>query len=158
MLDNTGRVSSLFKIVQNIMANPTVVTRDRFVGAYISVQSDPSSWRDTAERYFHKLAGQDTEVYPRDTVQADLKLLEQARSTTQDITNNRIAHLQPTFEISTEPLWRDVHNAVETIRDVCAKYNALLLQDDDNPGHLLRWTADADQEVEEFWEWRTAIL
>lgn len=122
LLDKNDKTYSLFLLLSKIEKNPQVITRRSFVLRY-----SPSQ-RDMAMSDFDDIAGSCVKSLPRDVVHADLDKLLIISDRIRPIVNKVIAHRERKPKRLTKPTWHELHNAIDKIAQMCARYDLILNQ------------------------------
>jgi len=122
LLDKDVRTYSLFLLLSKIEKNPQVITRRSFVLRY------SAPLRDMGMRDFDNIAGPGTSSLPRNIVRADLDTLKTIANKIRPIVNKVIAHRERKPKRLSKPTWDELHNAIEQIAQMCARYELILNQ------------------------------
>lgn len=123
LLDKNDKTYSLFLLLSKIEKNPQVITRRSFVFRY-----SPSQ-RDMDMGDFDNIAGPGASSLPRHIVRADLDKLETISIKIRPIVNKVIAHRERKPKRLSRPTWDELHNAIEQIAQIYARYELILNQD-----------------------------
>ncbi|MCK4726760.1 MAG: hypothetical protein KAT29_13195 [Anaerolineales bacterium] len=123
LLDKDVRTYSLFLLLSKIEKNPQVITRRSFVFRY------SSSRRGMGMGDFDKIAGPNSISLPRHIVQTDLDKLVTISNKIRPIVNKVMAHRERKTERITKPTWGELHNAIEQIAQMSARYQLILNQE-----------------------------
>jgi len=133
-LDKQAGTECLLQLLYDMLENPTVVTRTRFVANW------PADLRDLADEEFSKYAGGPGEHLSLDMINTDLERLKEAEAMRAHAEQTR-AHRTPERAIDPGTMtFEELHKALVTVRDVVNKYREVL-----GVGPLSQW-----QPVEQF--------
>ncbi len=165
MLDRTGGVMSLWRLITDIQRHPLVCSRERFVLAYLdglggnatrgaapTPEENARAWQRTAAQIFDDLAGGNHGHWPASVAQRDIDALEEQwkRSGLERITQTRIAHHVPEQPLHGRAIWQDTHDCIATLERIAKRYFFLLLQAD-RPAFGANHEAMIDEGVRRFW-------
>lgn len=123
LLDKDDKTYSLFLLLSKIEKNPQVITRRSFVLRY----SPPR--RDIGMGDFDRIAGPSASSLPRHIVRADLDKLGTISNKIRPIVNKVMAHYERKPKRLPKPTWGELHNAIEQIAQMCARYQLILNQE-----------------------------
>jgi hypothetical protein len=87
-VDQHNDAISLFKLLQDMKNNCSLLTRTNFLGLY---ENDPI-WMEAANDAFDDLAGNGLEVFPVEKLDADIERLNQIDCLYKEYIDRRIAH------------------------------------------------------------------
>jgi hypothetical protein len=153
MLDSDRRSLSLVNLLRQVGAHNRVLCLQRFTRSYLRYRHDREGWRETAQHEFQDLVG-DQEFITKRQVRADLAQLARHWRKLERVTHKRIAHYEPRRRIGKEPLWSDIHGAIEALERMVIRYLWLLRQVDMRRGLLpfeYRQGGRFFRELEAFW-------
>ena len=131
-----------------------VLSLERFTRPYLRYRHDREGWRETARNEFRDLIGSGAAYLPKRVVREDLATLRRHWRKLERVTHKRIAHYEPLRSIGKEPLWQDVHDAVQSLEEITVRYIWLLRQVDATRGLLLSQYEKGGvlyDELEAFW-------
>ncbi len=123
LLDKDNRTYSLFLLLSKIEKNPQVITRRSFVFRY-----SPSR-QGMGKGDFDNIADPNAISLPHHIVQTDLDKLVAISNNIGPIVNKVIAHRERKTKGPTKPTWDEIHNAIEQIAQMSARYQLILNQE-----------------------------
>jgi hypothetical protein len=134
-LDKQAGSECLLQLLYDMLENPTVVTRTRFVANW------PANTREwLADKEFSKYAGGSGEHLSLDMINADLERLKEAETIRAHAEQTR-AHRKPVRAVDPRTMtFEELHKALVSVRDVVNKYRGVL-----GVGPMSQW-----QPVEQF--------
>ena len=147
LYDTTTKVDSLKRLLLDIRAHCRLLSREAFVDAYCTgLPGGVASNRETASKTFTRLIEGPHDHLSKGLVTMDLKKLEDAFASPgyEKVINLRIAHSRPRVQLDAEPLWQDLHDAIQVFHRVCWRYLFLLHQED--RGGQAIWQPHPEQE------------
>jgi len=121
-VDERTEVVSLLKLLKDIRANSTLLTRDWFATQY-----EPNLPRQIGEQHFAEHFGTGTELDPA-IVEQDIKTLEAATKKVERFRHTRIAHKNADERLVIELNFTEVEIALKVVEDLVIKYQLLLNQ------------------------------
>jgi hypothetical protein len=121
-VDERTEVVSLLKLLENIRANYTVLTRDWYAGQY-----EPNLPRQIGEQHFAEHFGAGAELDPA-IVEHDIRALESATAKVERFRHTRIAHKNADERLVIELDFTEVETALKVVEDLVIKYQLLLNQ------------------------------
>jgi hypothetical protein len=123
LLDKDIKTYSLLLLLSKIEKNPQVITRRSYVLQY------PSHLRDIGIKDFDNIAGPNSISLPRHIVQADLVKLVTISNEIRPIVDKVMAHRERNPKRIPKLRWGELHNAIEQIAKMCARYQLILNQE-----------------------------
>lgn len=149
MADKSGDVVSLARLIDRVWRYPTVLTRERF----IEMQHAVGNLGDLAQSWFDRMAGSGEYMDPRIPAE-DFDTLQAKTATVRRWVNTSVAHLTAKGKPRGGLPLQAVHDAVDVVGDLFAKYNALIGGETLHSGVIMSywptvfrvpWIADDDQ-------------
>ena len=122
LLDKSVKTYSLIMLLSKIEKNPQVITKRSFVIRY------PQDLKDQGVDDFNNIAGPNAFSLPRDIVKRDLDKLTTISNKIRPIVDKVMAHRERSPKKLSKPTWEELHDAIEKIAKMCAKYNLILNQ------------------------------
>ena len=130
MLDRDWRSTSLVNLLRLLEQHNQVLSLERFTRPYLRYRHAREVWRRTARHEFRDLIDSGAAYLPKRLVREDLATLRSHWKKLDRVTHKRIAHYEPLRSIGKEPLWQDVHDAVQALEKITIRYIWLLRQID----------------------------
>jgi hypothetical protein len=123
LLDKDNKTYSLVLLLSNIEKNPQIITRRSFVFQY------PTHLRDMGMKDFDNIAGLNAISLPRHIVKADLDKLDTISNKIRPMVDKVMAHRERKPKRLPELRWGGLHDAIEQIAKMCARYQLILNQE-----------------------------
>ena len=120
--DQSRGSRSLWRMLYEILENPGVIDRAAHVRMYLSTPMGP----ELGHLSFNSVVGKGHSCLPQRAIRADLRKLEDASERVRRFVNKRIAHRTSQGEIRRLPKFNEVDAALDTLDQICCKYNLLL--------------------------------
>lgn len=130
LMDHDRRSLSLVRLLEDILANPKVVTRASYAAMY------RSEHRDLADGHFTALVGGKHKALPSGVIQRDLRSMRRAERRIRIFVNKKLAHLELKTRRRRLPKYGDLIQTVRLLESVLLKYRSLFSAD--APTTLLR--------------------
>jgi hypothetical protein len=121
MADRRSDVVSLARLIARVRQRPTILSRDRCLANQTLAGEDLRSW---ANATFDRLAGPGDHIRKQVAID-DLDALRTKTASVVNWANTSVAHLKKGRPVEGPPL-QDVHDAVDVVVDLFAKYDALI--------------------------------
>jgi hypothetical protein len=121
MADTRADVVSLARLIARVRQRPSILSRERYLASQSIASDDLRRW---ASASFHRLAGPGDHIAKRTAAQ-DFDDLQTKTAAVRKWVNDSIAHLKKGRPVEEPPL-QDVHDAVDVVVDLFAKYDALI--------------------------------
>jgi hypothetical protein len=119
-LDRHKDAISLFKLLDDMKANYSLLTREYHLSLY------SRDMRSLGERIFDQLSGEGRNTYPKEKIEADRQQLEGIAVFHKGFIDRRIAHYDKVNRLETLPTIQDLYNAVDHVEKTVIKYHLLL--------------------------------
>lgn len=137
--DLDKQVVSLARLLTNMAANPSVMTRTRFVQLF----DNDELWQDHANEQYDKYAGAGAEQITPARYQDDLDRFLEVTKPIKDYVDRLVAHSDQR-ELSDLPSFDDLNAAIELLEEMLNKYMVLLTATSvpsADPVHQADWKA-----------------
>jgi hypothetical protein len=130
---------SVARLLSNMAANPTVMTRSR----YTSMYDDEGHWQTRANGTYDKYAGEGAETIAPERYQADLDEFLKVAQPIKDYVDRMVAH-NDQRELTDLPTFKDLNAAIDLLESLLNKYMVLLTATSvpsADPVHQADWKA-----------------
>ena len=128
------QVQSLGRLLQQIGAGDQgTITREWWMSGW------PTNWNQEAKgaMLFESVAGAGAAEFPAQTARADLQSLRATAAKVKDYVDRYLAHVDKRgLDVADAPSLRELHEAIDLIRAVYARYSLLLTTTPDAQGEL----------------------
>jgi hypothetical protein len=133
-VDQSKDSCSLWRMLYEILENPTVINRTYHVRMYMKTPIGPELGHMT----FDSVVGKGHKCLGQRSIRRDLRRLEDASGLVRRFVNKRIAHRTGLGEIRRIPKYAELDAALATIDEILCKYNLLLTGEGMSSLHAVR--------------------